>query len=259
MKKSRLLASLRPILLSVFFLALGFLALWLVKNVLKIEQDIVLASVAIIPILTYLIFSGRLSEMSLPGGTSLKLSEVLQKPLNRGDFFTEQIEVEPAYVLEKRGMSLLGHMFPDDYARCIVLTMRLGSRGYDNRSILSYLKFFSQFRSFKVLVILDTDGKVFAYTSVWRASQFLEKEVKQNRDDFSEFINQKHTEGLRQRYELIIQTGHIGDTKLDTLKTMTRLRIDTLVVVDDARVLKGVVEREQVLSECILALATSRA
>jgi hypothetical protein len=82
--------------------------------------------------------------------------------------------------------------------------------------------------------------------------------LKQNRNDFSDFINHEHKEGLSQRYELIIQAGHIGDTKLDILKIMTRLKIDTLVVVDDARVLKGVVEREQVLSECILALVTSR-
>src|SRR5947209_3832823 len=118
MKNVPLSTSFRSILLSVIFLGFGFIALWLTKNILKIDQDIVLACVAIIPIIVFLIFSGRLSEVSLPGGTSLKLSEVLQKSLSTQDKFnTRQIEVEEAYIIQKREVELLENRPPDDYAK----------------------------------------------------------------------------------------------------------------------------------------------
>lgn len=259
MKETRFSIGFRPILLSILFLALGFLALWLTKNVLKIEQDVVLACVAVIPILVYLIFSGRLSEVSLPGGTSLKLFEALQRPLStENKFNTKQVEVEEAYVIEKKEVELLERRPPDDYAKYIMLTMVLGRRTYyDNEAILKYLKVLSQFRNFKFLVILDDDGKVFAYMFVWQARQFLEKEVQRHRDDFAEFINNGYKQGLMRRYELISETVRTTDTNMTALEKMARLKTDAIVVTDENNMLKGVVEREQIISEFILAIAKS--
>jgi hypothetical protein len=67
------------ILASILFLALGFVAIWLTKSVLKISGDSVFVSLLFVPILVYLIFSGRLKEIRAPGGLEAKFAEVAQK------------------------------------------------------------------------------------------------------------------------------------------------------------------------------------
>jgi hypothetical protein len=263
MKEIRLFIGLRPILLSILlsilFLALGFLAIWLTKNVLKIEQAVVLACVAIIPILVYLIFSGRLSKVSFPGGPSIKLFEALQRPLSSQDKFNmKQVEAEAADVIEKKAVEFLVTRSLDEYARYIVLTVTLERPlPYDTPAIVKYLRVLSQYRNCKFLVILDQSNKVFAYTSIWKILLILEKEVKIRRDDFAEHINKGLKQGLVHRYNLIDQWVSVSDKKMAALEKMTHLKTDALMVVDEHNVLIGVVEREQILSELLLDIAQS--
>ena len=50
----------RAIGVSLLFLILGFAVIWIIKVVLKIEGDAVYVSLLFVPILIYLIISGKL-------------------------------------------------------------------------------------------------------------------------------------------------------------------------------------------------------
>ena len=56
------------------------------------------------------------------------------------------------------------------------------------------------------------------------------------------------------RYGLMKTTVKPEDTNISVLKKMTELKTNVLIVADDDHMIKGVVEREQVLSKLMLAL-----
>ena len=288
----------KAVLGSLLFLILGILALWFTKVILKEDQPVVLACVIFLPIIVYLILSGILREITIPGGTSIKLSDIAQKSLLNQDEWNakqvplKQIDFMSAFPVLKgsvnqdvlfgddleggskekptqgkmpdasskstiKSLDLLPEVSLDNYARYIVLTVMLecSSIHYQTSSIVKYLIELSKYRNFKFLVILEKDEKVFAYKSAWEVLNLLQAETMS--DNFAEFINKGYKQGLLQRYDFIDKAVQVTDTNIQALEIMNDLKTDAVVVTDEIGMFKGVIEREQILSMLILALAKS--
>lgn len=250
-----LMKGFQPILGAILFLVLGFFVLWIAKTALNIQQDAVLVSLLLIPAILYLIFSGKLQEFSA-GGVSAKFNDAAQKPLSKDATKVEPLEVED---LPKGNLPdlerFLAHFPTTEY---VVLKVLLGNaeirRRYRNEALLKYLQTLSRYPNFKFLVVMDQAKTVFAYISVNRTIRILEAELTSGENRFTAAINEGQRDQLLNYYGLMKPTLFTTDTNLKALEQMTEKNTDALIVIDEDRMLKGVVEREQILSKLMLAL-----
>ncbi len=258
MSRQRLTREGITLVVSMMFLILGLFALWIMKTWLNMQQDVVLVSILLIPILAYMMFSGRLQEIRGPGGLSATFIDMAHTPLlDKDENNAERVEVGQVGIVEKEGMSDLQQMLQKvGNSTYIVLTVTLGKVDhYEETALLNYLKALSQYRNFIFLVILDQCDEVFAYLAGWRAMRILEMDQQMRDPGFVHAIKQGSKQDLL-RYELIRMTARTTDTNINVLKLMTELKISALIVTDKDHKLKGVVEREQVLSQLTLAMCT---
>jgi CBS domain-containing protein len=246
----------RAIMASILFLALGFVAIWVTSNVLVIEGDAVYVSLLFAPILVYVILSGRLKEIRAPGGLEAKFADAAERVVDPAAATIEAaMEPNEMAILAKATLSELKRALPRiDESKPITLTITLDSRmHYDQWALLEYVRTLSQFRSFKFVVILDREGRFVAYMPSWAMRQIVERDALGS--EFVEALNQDRVNELRRYPGVVTQTISTSATNIEAIQEMTNQNLEALVVVDDDRRLRGVVEREQVLSKLLLALA----
>ena len=70
----------RALFVSFLFLAFGLLTLWIMRSMLLMQQDAVLVAILLVPVIVYLILSGKLLEINA-GGVSAKFNDAAQRPL----------------------------------------------------------------------------------------------------------------------------------------------------------------------------------
>lgn len=256
MRRHSLSQEVIAVLASLLFLALGLLIVWITKAVLNTTQDAVFISLLLVPVLVYMILSGRLQELSGPGGLAAKFANVADKPVEVAfETIDGSVQPEESEILEKANLSELEKTLPRiDESRPLVLTMRLGLNGYYQRyALLQYVKALSQYRNFRFVVILDKDGRFVAYLPIWTIRQILEMPVLG--DEFIQEINAGRDKNLARYPGVAIKTISTKATNVEALREMTTQSLEALVVIDEDRKLRGVVEREQVLSKLMLAIA----
>jgi CBS domain-containing protein len=241
------------ILLSVFFLILGFSTLWFSQRYLKLEGEVVFVFLLLMPILVYAILSGRLGELKA-GGLEAKFVDVAKQSIELG---SETIEpsVRDMETVAKGGARHLERTLRRlNESKPIVITLNLGRQGYYDRAVLiQYFEALSQYRNFKFAVILDEDNRFVAYMPSWAMLQLLRIQDLGNR--FVQLINSGEKFEVIQYPGVITSTISTRTTNLEALKQMTERNIEALVVIDDDRKLRGVVEREQILSKLLIGLA----
>jgi len=244
----------QAIIISVIFLVLGFFAVWLLNSKLHITGDAVFVSVLLIPIIVYLIFSGRLTEIRAPGGLEAKFVGTAEKSVEPT---VESVEAstEEMQVVAKEGLRELQRIMPHvDESKPITLTVTLGKSGYYQREpLLQYVKVLSQYRNFKFVLFLNQENRFVAYMPSWMVKQTLEMDALGN--EFVHAINEGRVNDIR-RYGAVTQTLSTKATNIQAIQEMTTRNLEALVVIDEEGRLKGVVEREQLLSKFILAMAT---
>jgi CBS domain-containing protein len=243
----------RAILISILFLALGFLAIWFSRQVLGVEGEALFIFLLLAPILAYAIFSGRLTELKA-GGMEAKFSDIGTQAVDVG---SETIEpsVEEMEVVAKAGVRELGRtMDRVDKSKPMLLTLTLGRQGYYNPyALLNYVESLAQFANFKFVVILDKDGHFVASLTAWAMLQILRNQALGG--NFVEIVNGGSEAGLKQYPGVVTRAISTTTTNLEALKEMTARNSEALVVIDAGKKLAGVVEREQILSKLMLALA----
>src|SRR5688572_1825531 len=127
---SSLSNDLKAIAASTLFLALGLLVIWFTKDRLKItsDSDAIFISLLLIPVVVFLIFSGRLRELKAPGGLEAKFADEARRSV---DIAAETIEasVEDMQIVAKGGMQELKKRAPSlDESKPSVLALTLGPR-----------------------------------------------------------------------------------------------------------------------------------
>jgi CBS domain-containing protein len=252
MNKEWFLRQTAAFVVSILFLALGFSALWLLKSMLSMQQDAVLVAMLITPILIYLIMTGRLREISA-GGVKAILGEAADEQLSESN--TESITAEKVHQIMAEGgggmPKLQEEVMEIDDSMLLALTVTCNKTElYDAATLLKYLKVLSKYPNFEFLVILRQDKKVIAYMSDSQAQKALETEPQ----EFVQAINDGDDRQL-QRYGAITVLAKQTETYLNVLQKMTDHNMKAIVVVDKNKTLQGVIDREQVLSRLLLAMA----
>jgi len=243
----------KALTIAALFLVLGLLVAWLAKAVLKIEGDATFVSLMLFPLLIYLILSGKLEEFKGPGGWEAKFTKAANETISAA---SEKIELstEDMQIIQKESIRYLERKKQElNEAQPIIMTMELGKRDYYRRMVvLNYLETLSQFRNFKFVVFIDKEKRFVAYMPSWALKGVLK--LDELGDNFIWLVN----EGDRQRLllfpGLVKETINTQSTNVEALREMMKQNVEALVVIDENYHLKGVVEREQILSRMMLSL-----
>lgn len=253
MKKGSLSREMKAILISILFIALGFLAIWLSKTFLEAEGEVLFIFLLLAPILAYTIFSGRLTELKA-GGVEAKFSDAGGQAVDVG---TETIDasVNDMEMVAKGGVRELGQKLNQiNKSKPMLLTLVMGKRGYYySPALVKYVEGLAQFASFKFVVILDQEGHFVASLTARAMLQILGSP--ELGTAFVDIVNDGRVDELTQYPGVMTRPISTKTTNLEALKEMTERNSEALVVVDTSKKLAGVVEREQILSKLLLAMA----
>ncbi len=246
----------RHVLLSLFFLAPGLFVIWIANSHLGIKGDAVFVSVLVLPVLIYLIVSGRLKEFKGPGGLEAKFAETATETVNPA-YESVEPSTEEMQVAAKEGFRALQKRKQDlDESRPIAMTMVLGKQGYYSRdAVLAYIESLSQYRNFKFVVFLDDKSRFVAYMPFWAVRSLLQTA---GGEDFISTINEGRLMDLFKVPGIIKDPIFVDETNAQALKKMMDQNLEALVVVDKNKALKGIVERDYILSAMILSLTPSK-
>jgi CBS domain-containing protein len=240
------------VVISVLFLALGFLAVLLSKELLKLESEVSLVFLLLAPIIIYLIFSGRLTEFRA-GGLEAKFVSIANMSVELSSETIEPSVNEMEIVAKGGARELQRQLQRLDESKPIILTLTLGKEGYYNQEVwLRYMEALSQYRNFKFVVVLDQENDFLAYIPAWAMLQILKMGALGY--EFVWIINEGKIRELRQYPGVVTKTISTKSTNLEALREMTDQNLEALVVIDEKRKLKGIVEREQVLSKLLLGM-----
>jgi CBS domain-containing protein len=246
----------RPLLMSLLLLSLGIILLWAVRYWINDPAtamgDAVFVSVLIMPILFYAIISGNLTELRGPGGVGAIFNTVATAPVS-GTIALDPVSVEEdSQILTEGGVEALEERVRKlDENRPSAMTVTFGGRKYTPEALLGYVEALWRSRSFKLVVFLDRDGRFVAYMPAWAVKNMLSAPATSR--EFVRFLNEGNHELLAYP-GLVRKTISIRSTNADALREMNAKNIEALVVTDEDNRLKGIAEREQVLTKMMLDL-----
>lgn len=253
-KSATELKELKAIAISVVFLILGFLVVWLAKKLVNIEGDAIYVTLIFIPVLVYVIISGRLTEFKGPGGLEARFTEAAAQSV-RPSSETIEPSMEDLQIVAKEGIRALQNKKGEiDESKPIVMYMTIGNGigYYDWNAVSKYMNFLVQYSNFKFVVFLDKNERFVAYMQSRAFKSLITLE--ELGFEFINSINDGRLNDLFRYPGVVKETITTKSTNIEALQKMTKENLEALVVIDDDRKLKGVIEREQVISKIMLTL-----
>lgn len=231
-----------------------------VYKVFGITDSAIIVSLLIIPLLTYGILSGRLRELSGPGGWGAKFSEAAAKRLSptKAALSLTRLEMD---VIPKESLARLDERIGKIRdGRPIVLTMTLGSPSiqYDPLAVSKVIDALSNFRGFKFIVITDTHDHLIAYFPHWSLKELLKAVPAAGEENIINMINDSLEFEIANHPLAITDVISDNSSNVDALEKMEELNLEAIIVVNGTGKFKGVVERDRILSKMMIALAKEK-
>jgi hypothetical protein len=243
---------------TIFFLALGFLIIWFSKNYLPLENNIVYSILLLSPIFIYMLFSGRITEFKVPGFLEGKISSISEKELDIPEFkpitFDFSLDLDDVTVMGKNSRQALFDKIQFlDKSKPIFLTL-IHEKKYFVNDFETYIETLSTFKTFRFIVLLGKDEKFLAFMDL----EFLRSITKNYKiDDFLHDIASKSFSDLLDDYPFDTNKIKIPTTNMKVLQEMATRNLDAIAIVDANDKLRGVIEREDILSKIVFALIKS--
>jgi len=241
---------LQAVLGAVVFIALGIGVVWFVKNHVGIKGDAVLISVLLLPALLYLAISGRLSEISGPGGVGAKFRATGAAPVH-GD-------IQPTIDLQevpKGGPQLLQTLRPHlADGRPRVLTFKLdGTAFFTPVMVREYMALLGATRGANLVAFVGADDRVHGYMRAERFAALVRA------DAAGEMVQRLNAPDAAQQLALlpgvVTKSLTVGTSNTEALRIMTDYRLNVALIVDRDGHIAGVIERVQLISTMLLAAA----
>jgi CBS domain-containing protein len=246
---------LRPLLFSLLFLGLGVFVLWVANSLLRHDPDtsmgeVVLVSLLVMPILVYAILSGSLTELKGPGKWEASFKVIATAPVNETTNHDRVSVEEDSLILAKGGVDKLERQIRNlDENRPSVMTVTFGGAQYTPEALLEYVEAFWRSRNFKFVVILDRDSRFLAYMPAWATKNLLTSPGRS--EEFVKVLNEERQE-LFSYPGVVRKTISTASTNAEALREMMAKNLEALVVTDQDNRLKGIAEREQILTKMVL-------
>ena len=253
MNKPSLSKEISGLIISIIFLLLGFLVIWAMKSMLITTGDAVLIFLLLAPILVYVIFTGRLSELKGPGGLELKLQTMASQPADEmASQRVELVEEDMVSVLKGSTQELDRLERLLDPTKRIVLKLVLGGMQYNRGDATEYLQRFLRYHNFNHVAFLDKKHRFVAFIPPWAMLRILTGEEGER---FIDIINGGKLLELLDFPGVLTLSINNRATYMDALKAMSDYNLETILVTGQDGQVIGVVDREQVLSKLLLAMA----
>jgi len=229
------------------------------KKRLEIEDWGAVVIVVLVPLIVYGILSGRLSEVTAPGGWVAKFREAAHSSV---DFEQATVDMSEMQMIPKVSVDEVkrrASLVADGRPIVLTLTLARGQNYYTTHALLEVLKALGQHRNFKFVLFLDPENRAVAYIPTWALRSALE-----SADGSGQALVQAVNDGRREEILSLpaVITEFVGTsaTNVEALRAMERRNFEALVVVDGAsREPRGVAERDRILSRMMLALAKASA
>jgi CBS domain-containing protein len=241
------------IFVSILFLGLGFMVIWATQAMLISAGDAVFVSLLLIPLLAYIIVSGRVSEFKAPGGLEVKLVTMARQPAN--NMATENIEMlgEAISVVRKSGLEELDALESRlDESQRILLKLVLGQH-YELETLTEYVDRLLRYKTFKFVIFLDQKHRLLAYASSWAIARILQGNQAHRLLDM---IAQEKVMELWDFPGMMTRTLSTRENAIDALKIMNTANLEAVPIVDDKQKVKAIIERERILCELFLGMTT---
>ena len=239
------------ILTTIIVVAIGLVCMGVAKLILHVDNIGGLLTALVLPMVVYALVSGNLASFTMPGGIEAKFTAASE---TRIDLNSKTITAEDATIIEKAGIEHLSEALPVlRGGNPIMLTLTVGNHGYSPSMLLTYLNALGAIPNFKFLVLLDSDHRLIGYMSAPTASQLLS-----NAQTAAFLVNDISAGRLNELTHFPgVVTKSLANTasNRDALELMAQANLDAAVVTNADHRVQGLIERSQVMSTLILAMA----
>jgi hypothetical protein len=245
----------KSLLFSLFFLAIGFLAVWFSKNYIPLDNNAIYIFLLLAPSIIYLIFSGRIAEIKGGGVIEAKFISIAEQSLLISD---DPIPDNYASNVRKQGMNYLEEIIPRlDNSKPIFLIIVVFNEpnvvNYSLKDSLDYIIKLDRFKTFRFVIFVDSNEKLLAFAPKYAILQLLTNPCLGN--DFINIMNEGSINKLI-NYPFVKRDAIRHPTSyLKALEEMIDKEIDALAIVDDKYKPKGIIEREEIISKLLFGLA----
>jgi CBS domain-containing protein len=238
----------RAVLWAGVAVAFGIGVVWLVNSEVGIKEGAVLVTVLLLPTAVYFAMSGRLSEISLPGGGGAKFRATATAQVEGRIQPIVPIEVEKGPLAS---LQELERQLSDD--RPQVLTFKFDGRTFNSEVVRMYLDKLMAGRRLTLVVFLDIEEQVIGYISAKRFSALMHSFGESQ--DLAERLTTRSRDRKRtvDLPGVLTTTLRIDATNSEALRTMAEHNLDAVLIVDRERRIAGVVERDQLIATMLLA------
>lgn len=235
---------------AILLLAMGLLAVWITRGMMGVQDGAVLTALILLPALLYIVLSGNLAELRGPGGWTATFARVASAAVGAGgerlDTYAD-VNVIQATRLDdlNRQMSKLPRDQP------VIMTLTLGHI-YDPREIAGYLDILAQLPRFRLVALLNAEAQVVGCVTP-AVLLMIMRDAERGRH-FINAIREGSVEGLEQHPGVLQQAARPHTTNAEVLRAMTEYDLSAIAIIDSNRRLRGVVEREELVSRLVLSL-----
>lgn len=240
------------IIAAFVFLAAAATTVWFSTRVLEIRDTGVLIALLLVPVVVYLVVSGRIGELRVPGGLEAKFVSATQKPIRLADRRV-MASVQPVQSTS-RGPSVdlplkLAELDPFEP---IVLTVTLGQK-YNRRDWLAYVDALFDHPNFTMAVLLDRQERFIAYMTVQAIHDVLSNAALG--EELIKLIEEEATDQIMLFPSVRTATISPDSTAIYALRKLQEMEADFLLVVGKEDHILGIVDSQDILRQIILDLA----
>lgn len=242
------------VLASGAVLVAGILLAFGIKH-FSLGDSVTFLALMLLPLLTYGVASGMVQEFAAPGGWSAKFREVADQPVQPAPLAKLAFEGD---MVAKGGADFLQEVTAElTPGKPLALTLQLGRRGYyDPRAIAEYIRVMSAADPALAVVVVDGDGRYVASARGATVAQQLPS------PDFSNALIAAIESGKSEAVLALPGFSHqaIADTasNVQALEKMEAENLSRLVALDADGRPQGFVLRDQIVSQLLIGLASTR-
>jgi hypothetical protein len=238
-------------------LAVGIGLLLLLRS-LKFNDTTTFIALLFLPILVWGVASGKISEITGPGGWSAKFKEAAREAAGE----SPDIEMENFQIVEKEAASALPKKIAAVPAgKPVAMSLQLGKAGYYGASAIArYIDRLSKIDPDLLVVVVDDDGRFVAAIPAARllsSSRVGGVAAVENGDAFVDAIGNSNQNYLRNLPAANFRSIPEKTSNAVALSEMRKANAKSLVVVDDDKRPIGIVKRDRIVAHLVETLASA--
>jgi hypothetical protein len=234
---------------ALFFLLAGLGVVWFAKAIAGVTSSAVLSVLVIIPALLYVILRGDLAELRGPGGWAATF-RITNASVT---FAAQKFDITTAVQIIEKGtideLNRLTSKFAGDQPVLMTVSM---SEHYDIQAMGTYVQVLSTWPSFKLVAFLDESQCFIGCASPSGFYSIIRNPLLGY--EFLRAVQNSNQSELFRYPGVLRNVISTGATNAEALEIMDQNGLEALAVVDEDRHVKGVVERDQLMSKLILSL-----